>query len=49
MRYKNGTVMDGQEVRVSWDAGFKEGRQFGRGVNGGQVSLRDHGEYSRKK
>merc|ERR1712112_343220 len=30
MRYINGTRMD-------WDAGFIEGRQYGRGKSGGQV------------
>ena len=38
MRYINGTRMDERVVRTDWDAGFKEGRQFGRGKSGGQVS-----------
>jgi len=37
MRYINGTRLDDRVVRTDWDAGFKEGRQFGRGKAGGQV------------
>ncbi|XP_048370119.1 nuclear cap-binding protein subunit 2 [Sphaerodactylus townsendi] len=37
MRYINGTRLDGRIIRTDWDAGFKEGRQFGRGKTGGQV------------
>lgn len=37
MRYVNGTRLDDRIVRVDWDAGFVEGRQFGRGKSGGQV------------
>lgn len=37
MRYVNGTRLDDRIVRVDWDAGFIEGRQFGRGKSGGQV------------
>ena len=37
MRYINGTRLDDRIVRVDWDAGFIEGRQFGRGKSGGQV------------
>ena len=32
----SGTLVDGRTVRVDWDPGFKEGRQFGRGRNGMQ-------------
>lgn len=32
----SGTLVDGRTVRVDWDAGFKEGRQYGRGRNGMQ-------------
>ena len=39
MRYVNGTRLDDRVVRTDWDAGFKEGRQYGRGKAGGQVSL----------
>lgn len=37
MRYINGTRLDDRIVRTDWDAGFQEGRQFGRGKSGGQV------------
>uniref|UniRef100_H2YX45 Nuclear cap-binding protein subunit 2 n=1 Tax=Ciona savignyi TaxID=51511 RepID=H2YX45_CIOSA len=37
VRYINGTRLDDRVVRTDWDAGFKEGRQFGRGKAGGQV------------
>lgn len=30
-------VLDGRQVRIDWDPGFKFGRQFGRGKTGGQV------------
>ena len=32
----SGTQVDSRTVRVDWDAGFKEGRQYGRGRNGMQ-------------
>lgn len=32
-----GTKLDGRLIRVELDAGFKPGRQFGRGSSGGQV------------
>ncbi|KAM9089561.1 nuclear cap-binding protein subunit 2-like [Megaptera novaeangliae] len=37
MRYINGTCPDDRIIRTDWDAGFKEGRQYGRGCSGGQV------------
>ncbi|XP_005178552.2 nuclear cap-binding protein subunit 2B [Musca domestica] len=37
MRYVNGTRLDDRLIRVDWDAGFVEGRQYGRGKTGGQV------------
>uniref|UniRef100_A0A131XFD8 Nuclear cap-binding protein subunit 2 n=1 Tax=Hyalomma excavatum TaxID=257692 RepID=A0A131XFD8_9ACAR len=37
MRYVNGTKLDDRIIRTDWDAGFIEGRQFGRGKSGGQV------------
>ncbi|KAL3117252.1 hypothetical protein niasHT_007655 [Heterodera trifolii] len=37
LRYISGTRLDDRVVRCDWDAGFKEGRQFGRGKHGGQV------------
>ena len=39
VNYINGTKLDGRIVRTDWDAGFKEGRQYGRGRRGGQVSV----------
>lgn len=30
-------VVDGRQIRIDWDLGFKQGRQFGRGKSGGQV------------
>ncbi|CAL4161655.1 unnamed protein product, partial [Meganyctiphanes norvegica] len=37
MRYINGTRLDDRIIRTDWDAGFIEGRQYGRGKTGGQV------------
>ena len=37
MRFLNGTKLDERVIRTDWDAGFIEGRQFGRGKSGGQV------------
>ncbi|XP_063851966.1 nuclear cap-binding protein subunit 2-like [Scylla paramamosain] len=37
MRFINGTRLDDRIVRTDWDAGFVEGRQYGRGKSGGQV------------
>lgn len=42
-RYVNGTRLDDRIVRTDWDAGFIEGRQYGRGKTGGQVSNYIHG------
>ena len=42
MRYVNGTRLDDRIVRCDWDAGFKEGRQYGRGKSGGQVGISNH-------
>ena len=33
----SGTKLDGRVIRVDLDAGFTPGRQYGRGVSGGQV------------
>jgi hypothetical protein len=32
-------TLDDRPVRADYDWGFKEGRQFGRGRSGGQVSI----------
>ncbi|GAV03663.1 hypothetical protein RvY_14057 [Ramazzottius varieornatus] len=37
LRYVNGTRLDERVIRCDWDAGFIEGRQYGRGKSGGQV------------
>jgi hypothetical protein len=37
MKYVNGTRLDDRVIRTDFDAGFKPGRQFGRGKHGGQV------------
>lgn len=39
MRYINGTRLDNRIIRTDWDAGFVEGRQYGRGKTGGQVNF----------
>lgn len=36
--YLNRTHLDGRDIQVDIDAGFTEGRQFGRGSTGGQIS-----------
>jgi len=36
-KYLNGTCIDGRIIRVDIDWGFEEGRQYGRGLSGGQV------------
>ena len=33
----SGTVLDGRQIRVELDFGYKNGRHFGRGQSGGQV------------
>lgn len=38
-RYINGTRLDDRIIRCDWDAGFIEGRQYGRGKTGGQVNM----------
>ena len=40
MRYINGTRLDDRVLRTDWDAGFTDGRQYGRGQSGGQVCMR---------
>jgi hypothetical protein len=39
MRYISGTKLDERIIRCDLDPGYKEGRQFGRGKSGGQVSV----------
>jgi len=37
VKYLSRTPLDGRDIAVDLDAGFQEGRQFGRGASGGQV------------
>eukprot|EP00271_Cylindrocystis_brebissonii_P013095 TRINITY_DN32688_c0_g1_i1.p1 TRINITY_DN32688_c0_g1~~TRINITY_DN32688_c0_g1_i1.p1 ORF type:complete len:300 (+),score=76.82 TRINITY_DN32688_c0_g1_i1:359-1258(+) len=37
VKYISGTVLDDRPIRVDFDWGFEEGRQWGRGRSGGQV------------
>lgn len=39
LRYVSGTKLDERIIRCDLDLGYSEGRQFGRGKSGGQVSL----------
>lgn len=34
----SGTILDDRPIRVDFDWGFQDGRQWGRGRSGGQVS-----------
>ena len=36
VNFLNSSILDSREIRVDWDTGFTEGRQYGRGRNGGQ-------------
>ena len=44
MRYISGTKLDDRIIRTDWDIGFIEGRQYGRGKSGGQVSQNPYSE-----
>ncbi|MBW03682.1 Nuclear cap-binding protein subunit 2, partial [Eschrichtius robustus] len=37
VQYINGTRLDERIIRTDWDAGFKEGRQYGHGHSRGQI------------
>ncbi|XP_020692220.1 nuclear cap-binding protein subunit 2-like, partial [Dendrobium catenatum] len=37
VKYISGTILDDRSIRVDFDWGFEEGRQWGRGRSGGQV------------
>ncbi|KAJ6420462.1 hypothetical protein OIU84_027907 [Salix udensis] len=37
MKFISGTILDDRPIRVDFDWGFQEGRQWGRGRSGGQV------------
>ena len=45
LKFVSNTVCDGMTIRCDLDAGFKPGRQYGRGISGGQV--RDERRQSR--
>uniref|UniRef100_A0A7N5KLQ3 Nuclear cap-binding protein subunit 2 n=1 Tax=Ailuropoda melanoleuca TaxID=9646 RepID=A0A7N5KLQ3_AILME len=45
MRFISGTRLDDRVIRTDWDAGFREGRQYGRGKSGGQVRDEYRKEY----
>ncbi|ESN89998.1 hypothetical protein HELRODRAFT_91084 [Helobdella robusta] len=45
MRFINGMRLDDRVIRTDWDAGFIEGRQFGRGKSGGQVRDEYRNDY----
>lgn len=45
MRYINGVRLDDRVIRTDWDAGFVEGRQYGRGKSGGQVRDEHRTDY----
>ncbi len=36
-KYFNNAIFDGKKLKLDFDIGFKEGRQYGRGFSGGQV------------
>ena len=38
MKYISGTILYDRPIRVDLDWGFQEGRQWGRGRSGGQVT-----------
>ena len=44
-----GTKLDGRLIRVELDAGFKPGREYGRGTSGGQVRDDRGGGGGRKR
>jgi len=45
LMYVNGTRLDDRIIRTDWDAGFVEGRQYGRGKSGGQVRDEYRNDY----
>jgi nuclear cap-binding protein subunit 2 len=46
----NSTQLENRVIRVDWDVGFKEGRQYGRGRGGGQKrdSVKNENEFHRE-
>lgn len=50
MKFLKGTYLDGQSLEIDLDPGFREGRQFGRGIYGGQASQElDHNGFNRNR
>lgn len=47
--YLSGTKLDEKVIRVELDAGFKPGRQYGRGKRGGQVRDDRRGSFDPKR
>ncbi|CAG7846673.1 SubName: Full=Probable nuclear cap binding protein subunit 2 {ECO:0000313/EMBL:CCA77790.1} [Serendipita indica DSM 11827] len=45
MKYISGTKLDERIIRCDLDAGYKDGRQFGRGRSGGQVRDEHRQDY----
>ncbi|XP_021532096.1 nuclear cap-binding protein subunit 2-like [Aotus nancymaae] len=45
MWFLNGTCLDERIIHTDWDIGFREGRQYGRGVSGGQVTGEFHEDF----
>jgi nuclear cap-binding protein subunit 2 len=45
IKWVNGARLDDRVIRCDWDAGFKEGRQYGRGKSGGQVRDEFRSDY----
>lgn len=39
VKYISGTILDDRPIRVDFDWGFQDGRQWGRGRSGGQASF----------
>lgn len=39
VKYVSGATLDDRVIRIDLDIGFEEGRQYGRGRGGGQVSF----------
>lgn len=45
VKYISSTILDDRPIRVDFDWGFQDGRQWGRGRSGGQVSCYGFGIY----
>lgn len=50
MKFLKGTYLDRQSLEIDLDPGFREGRQFGRGIYGGQAGAEaDQNGFSRNR